>query len=87
MPNLHNFIVEGNKLQNVRRDIVQLGTPRILRHLRQSTNTSNIEIGDCSSPLCEDQSFPDKYVNYIKNNKNNIFFSLMSRKILYGNPI
>ncbi|XP_043465463.1 leucine-rich repeat-containing protein 40-like isoform X2 [Leptopilina heterotoma] len=61
MPNLHNFIVEGNKLQNVRRDIVQLGTPRILRHLRQSSNASNIEIRDCSSPLCEDENLPDKY--------------------------
>lgn len=64
MPNLHNFIVEGNKLENIRRDIVQLGTPRILRHLRQSTNASNIEIRDCSSPLYEDENFPDKYVNF-----------------------
>ena len=62
MPNLHNFIIDGNKLQNVRRDIVQCGTPRILRHLRQNANTSNIEIRDCSSSICDEQIFPDKYV-------------------------
>ncbi|XP_033226281.1 leucine-rich repeat-containing protein 40-like isoform X2 [Belonocnema kinseyi] len=67
MPNLHNFVIDGNKLDNVRRDIVQCGTPRILRHLRQSSNSSHIEIRDCLSTTCDEQIFPDKYT--LKNAK------------------
>ena len=62
MPNLHTFVIDGNKLDNVRRDIVQCGTPRILRHLRQTSNTSHIPIRDCSSPTSDEELFPDKYV-------------------------
>ncbi|XP_024938100.1 leucine-rich repeat-containing protein 40 isoform X2 [Cephus cinctus] len=62
MPNLQNFVIDGNKLQNLRRDIIQCGTHRILRHLRESIEMENVESRGFSSLNANDSIFPDKYV-------------------------
>ncbi|XP_012286484.1 leucine-rich repeat-containing protein 40 isoform X1 [Orussus abietinus] len=61
MPNLQVFIIEGNEVKNVRRDIIKCGTSRVLRHLRQ--NIIPISSESRLSPLLgtDDSTFPDKY--------------------------
>ncbi|XP_063990186.1 leucine-rich repeat-containing protein 40-like [Diachasmimorpha longicaudata] len=60
MPNLKHFIINGNeKIKNVRRDIVQCGTPRILKHLRQGFDSESLDVH--SSPSTGPVSAPDKY--------------------------
>ncbi|XP_058792286.1 leucine-rich repeat-containing protein 40-like [Phymastichus coffea] len=61
MPNLQNFIIDGNKVRNIRRDIVSCGTPRIMRHLRQTINPTNIETTNSPLRVCSASNFPDKY--------------------------
>ncbi|KAK0171167.1 hypothetical protein PV328_008922 [Microctonus aethiopoides] len=63
MPNLKYFIIDGNDIKNVRRDIIQCGTPRILRHLRQGFDAESIDVKSSivTSQLNTIQS-PDKYV-------------------------
>lgn len=61
MPNLKYFIIDGNEIKNVRRDIIQCGTPRILRHLRQGFDAETIDVKSsiATSQLNTIQS-PDK---------------------------
>ncbi|XP_011312229.1 leucine-rich repeat-containing protein 40 isoform X2 [Fopius arisanus] len=67
MPNLKHFIITGNeKIKNVRRDIVQCGTPRILKHLRQGFDSESLDVSHSSvSPGAA--RMPDKYT--MKNTK------------------
>lgn len=60
MPNLKYFIINGNDIKNVRRDIIQCGTSRILRHLRQDLNDESININAVSSPQHKLIQSPDK---------------------------
>ena len=60
MPNLLNFTIDGNKVKNVRQDIVRCGTPRIMKHLRQTINPSNVETMNSPLRVCSANSFPDK---------------------------
>ncbi|XP_043269579.1 leucine-rich repeat-containing protein 40-like isoform X1 [Venturia canescens] len=62
MPNLKYFGIEGNDVKNIRRDIIQCGAPRILRHLRQSFEPTKIDLNESSSLLTSVVNTPDKYV-------------------------
>lgn len=67
MPNLKHFIINGNeKLKNVRRDIVQCGTPRILKHLRQGFDSEGLHVSPSSSPTPGDVLAPDKCVSQVQ---------------------
>ncbi|KAJ8674117.1 hypothetical protein QAD02_005379 [Eretmocerus hayati] len=61
MPNLQNFNIDGNKVKNIRRDIVQCGTPRVMKHLRQTINPTNAETQNSPLRSCSANSYPDKY--------------------------
>ncbi|OXU30630.1 hypothetical protein TSAR_003644 [Trichomalopsis sarcophagae] len=61
MPNLQNFAIDGNKVRNIRRDIVSCGTPRIMQHLRQTINPTNTETSNSPLRVCSANSYPDKY--------------------------
>lgn len=67
MPNLKHLIINGNPVKNVRRDIIQCGTVRILRYLRQGLDSENIDIPQmpCSPVNCI--RAPDKYVKIYHN--------------------
>ncbi|XP_034950700.1 leucine-rich repeat-containing protein 40-like [Chelonus insularis] len=67
MPNLKYFIIEGNQVKNVRRDIIQCGTPRILRHLRQQLDGESIDLNQSSTVCSNSISMPDRYT--MKNTK------------------
>lgn len=67
LPNLQNIMIDGNKVKNVRRDIVSCGTPRIMKHLRQNINPTNTETQNSPLRVCSANSYPDKLVfNIIK---------------------
>ncbi|XP_011498579.1 PREDICTED: leucine-rich repeat-containing protein 40-like [Ceratosolen solmsi marchali] len=61
MPNLQNFIIDGNNVKNIRRDIVQCGTPRIMKHLRQTINPTTAETANSPLRSCCTDNYPDKY--------------------------
>ncbi|XP_012257717.2 leucine-rich repeat-containing protein 40-like [Athalia rosae] len=62
MPNLHTFLIDGNNVRNVRRDVIQCGTSRLLRYLRESVNVEDLQNGVTSSLVSNDTGlFPDKY--------------------------
>ncbi|XP_033338539.2 uncharacterized protein LOC117227426 isoform X1 [Megalopta genalis] len=61
LPNLKQLAIEGNNVQNIRADIIRCGTPRILKHIRQSIDSTNLStkeymVGDVSANI-----YPDKY--------------------------
>ncbi|XP_014205804.1 leucine-rich repeat-containing protein 40-like [Copidosoma floridanum] len=61
MPNLQNFVIDGNRVKNIRQDIVRCGTPRIMKHLRQTINPTNTETMNSPLRVCNPNTFPDKY--------------------------
>uniref|UniRef100_A0ABD2WZG8 Disease resistance R13L4/SHOC-2-like LRR domain-containing protein n=1 Tax=Trichogramma kaykai TaxID=54128 RepID=A0ABD2WZG8_9HYME len=61
MPNLQNFVIDGNRVKNVRRDIVQCGTPRIKNHLRQTINPTNDETANSPLRTCHPNTYPDNF--------------------------
>lgn len=61
MPNLKYFGIEGNDVKNIRRDIIQCGAPRILRHLRQSFEPTKLDVNESSSFVTSAVNCPDKY--------------------------
>ncbi|XP_043249061.1 leucine-rich repeat-containing protein 40-like isoform X2 [Colletes gigas] len=61
MPNLKQFIIEGNDVQNVRADIIRCGTFRILKHIRQSINSTNLRTNEYLITDADTNIYPDKY--------------------------
>ncbi|XP_034182833.1 leucine-rich repeat-containing protein 40 [Osmia lignaria lignaria] len=62
MPNLKQFVIDGNDVQNIRADIIRCGTPRILKHIRQSIkSTSNLSTKECVITDDNPSIYPDKY--------------------------
>ncbi|KAG7207977.1 hypothetical protein KM043_009557 [Ampulex compressa] len=62
MPNLKQFLVEGNNIKNVRADIIRCGTFRILKHIRESLKSTNMTTKECLVPSVSTNNYPDKYV-------------------------
>lgn len=63
LPNLKQFVIEGNNIKNVRGDIIRCGTPRILTHIRQTVDNRNINTRELLQPSASNNIYPDKYVN------------------------
>ncbi|EFN80906.1 Leucine-rich repeat-containing protein 40 [Harpegnathos saltator] len=66
LPNLKQFIIKGNNIKNIRGDIIRCGTPRILAHIRQTTDSTNVNT-KVLLPCASVSKFPDKYM--MKNTK------------------
>ncbi|XP_026827400.1 leucine-rich repeat-containing protein 40 isoform X2 [Ooceraea biroi] len=77
MPNLKQFIIKGNNIKNVRADIIRCGTPRILKHIRQTGSGINVNTREILQPGTSTGSYPDKYA--MKNTK---LFSLAGQNLL-----
>lgn len=67
MPNLKKFSIEDNNIQNVRADIIRCGTNRILKHLQQSADATNIGVINSVSSSINANAYPNKYI--MKNTK------------------
>lgn len=64
LAHLQSLQVEGNKIRSIRRDIIQCGTSRILRFLRerhQAENIENIPPGVGKRVPSAQEHFPDRY--------------------------
>ncbi|KAJ8984995.1 hypothetical protein NQ317_016906 [Molorchus minor] len=63
MPHLQSLKLEGNKLKQIRPDIIRAGTNRILRHLREKITDEDLQgLGGISSDGSYDAKyFPDRY--------------------------
>ncbi|CAK9797133.1 Leucine-rich repeat-containing protein 40 [Anthophora plagiata] len=61
MPNLKQFLIDGNNVQNVRADIIRCGTSRILKHVRQDTKSTNLNIQEHVISDTSTNNYPDKY--------------------------
>ncbi|XP_003700527.2 leucine-rich repeat-containing protein 40 isoform X1 [Megachile rotundata] len=61
MPNLKQFVINGNDVQNIRADIIRCGTPRILKHIRQSIESTNLNTKECVISDANPSIYPDKY--------------------------
>lgn len=62
MPHLQSFKIEGNKLKQIRPDIVHTGTNRILRHLREKISDEEMQTicGKDFTNAVGDDVFPDR---------------------------
>lgn len=62
MPHLHTFKIEGNKLKQIRPDIIRSGTNRILKHLRERISDEELQTMNIlpSNVLCDKKIFPNK---------------------------
>ncbi|KAL6444717.1 hypothetical protein ACFW04_002054 [Cataglyphis niger] len=67
LPNLKQFAIKGNNIKNIRADIIQCGTPRILTHIRQITDSTNINTRGLLQSSTNVSIYPDKYM--MKNTK------------------
>lgn len=63
LPNLKQFVITGNNIKNIRNDIIRCGTPRILTHMRQITNSTNVNTRELLQSSTSIGTYPDKYVN------------------------
>lgn len=67
MPHLQNLQVEGNKLKQIRSDIIKAGISRLLKHLREKLDLENhplqLEVEDHTSNVTV-HNFPNKYYFY-----------------------
>lgn len=64
LPNLKQFVIEGNNIKNVRGDIIRCGTSRILTHIRQTIdNNTSIITKELLQPSASNSIYPDKCVN------------------------
>ena len=61
MPNLKQFVIDGNEVQNVRSDIIRCGTPRILKHIRQSVDSTNLNTNEYVISVANSNTYPDRY--------------------------
>ncbi|XP_021915827.1 leucine-rich repeat-containing protein 40-like isoform X4 [Zootermopsis nevadensis] len=63
LPHLQSVQLEGNPLRSVRRDIIQCGTTRLLRFLRERfKDEGNVNTGSDSLISAKEVKFPDRYV-------------------------
>ncbi|XP_078050920.1 leucine-rich repeat-containing protein 40 [Augochlora pura] len=61
LPNLKKLAIDGNKVQNVRADIIRCGTSRILKHIRQNINSTNLSTKEYPVADASANIYPDKY--------------------------
>ncbi|XP_076239569.1 leucine-rich repeat-containing protein 40 [Calliopsis andreniformis] len=61
MPNLKQFLIDGNNIENIRDDIIRCGTSRILKHIRQNVNSTNLSTKEYVIPVANINIYPDKY--------------------------
>ncbi|KZC08775.1 PREDICTED: leucine-rich repeat-containing protein 40-like [Dufourea novaeangliae] len=61
MPNLKQFVIDGNNVQNIRTDIIRCGTSRILKHIRQSVTSTNLSTKEYIVSEGNTSVYPDKY--------------------------
>lgn len=70
LPHLQNLQLEGNKLKNIRQDVIKSGTIRLLKHLRERFGDENTKIVNSNvSHIPFHQSLPDKYINHWSSEK------------------
>ncbi|XP_012217891.1 leucine-rich repeat-containing protein 40-like isoform X2 [Linepithema humile] len=62
LPNLKQFVIKGNNIKNVRGDIIRCGTPRILTHIRQITDSTNVNTRELLQSSASISTYPDKYM-------------------------
>jgi len=62
LPNLKQFVIEGNSIKNVRGDIIRCGTLRILTHIRQTVNNTGVNTRELLQPNASNSIHPDRYV-------------------------
>ncbi|XP_032664524.1 leucine-rich repeat-containing protein 40-like isoform X3 [Odontomachus brunneus] len=62
LPNLREFAIKENYIENVRGDIIRCGTPRILAHIRQTTDSTNVNTRDWLACSTSASKYPDKYM-------------------------
>ncbi|XP_046614676.1 leucine-rich repeat-containing protein 40-like isoform X1 [Neodiprion virginianus] len=68
MPNLHTLLIDGNNIRNIRRDVIQCGTSRLLRYLRESMSVQDLGSNMMYLPFSKTPGqLPDKYA--LKNGK------------------
>lgn len=65
LPNLKQFEIKGNNIKNIRSDIIRCGTPRILTHIRQITDNTNVNTRELLQSGTNISTYPDKYENII----------------------
>ncbi|XP_054001277.1 leucine-rich repeat-containing protein 40-like [Hylaeus anthracinus] len=61
MPNIKQLTIDGNDVQNIRHDIIRCGTYRILKHIRQNVNSTNVNTTEYSISDGDTNIYPDKY--------------------------
>ncbi|XP_020285649.1 leucine-rich repeat-containing protein 40-like [Pseudomyrmex gracilis] len=62
LPNLKQFVIKGNNIKNIRGDIIRCGTPRILTHIRQVSDSTNVNTRDLLQSSPGGSFYPDKYI-------------------------
>jgi hypothetical protein len=61
LPHLQSLQLEGNPLCSVRRDIIQCGTARLLKFLRENLkDDGNVNIGSDNLTAGKEVKFPDR---------------------------
>ncbi|KOX78634.1 Leucine-rich repeat-containing protein 40 [Melipona quadrifasciata] len=61
MPNLKQFVIDGNDIKNVRTDIIRCGTARILKHIRQGIKSTNTDVKEYVVSDASTNIYPDRY--------------------------
>jgi hypothetical protein len=62
LPHLQILQLDGNPLRSVRRDIIQCGTARLLKFLRENfKDEGNVNIGSDNVTTVKEVKFPDRY--------------------------
>ncbi|XP_076162083.1 leucine-rich repeat-containing protein 40 isoform X2 [Ptiloglossa arizonensis] len=61
MPNLRQFVVIGNNVQNIGAHMIRCGTSCILKHIRQSINSTNLNTNKYLISDVDTNIYPDKY--------------------------
>lgn len=61
MPNLKQFVIDGNDIKNVRTDIIRCGTARILKHIRQGIKSTNMDVKEYMVSDASTNIYPDRY--------------------------
>ncbi|XP_033364700.1 leucine-rich repeat-containing protein 40-like [Bombus vosnesenskii] len=61
LPNLKQFAIDGNDIQNVRTDIIRCGTSRILKHIRQGIKSTNLDVKEHVVADTSTNIYPDRY--------------------------
>ncbi|GFG36680.1 hypothetical protein Cfor_11016 [Coptotermes formosanus] len=62
LPHLQSLQLEGNPLRSVRRDVIQCGTARLLKFLRENMkDEGNVNTGSGNLTAVKEVKFPDRY--------------------------